>query len=1218
MYLKKLQIQGFKSFADKTELQFGSGMTVIAGPNGSGKSNVTDAIRWVLGEQAASSLRARKAEDIIWVGSERKRPAGFAEVTLTFNNASRWLPSDYTDVAITRRVHRDGQSDYLLNKRKVRLSDLHDLLAKAQVRQGSYSYLSQGLVDKVLSLKPDQRRALIEEAADLHSSRSKLKLSERRLKETRDNLGHARAQVREIEPRIRSLKRQSKRAERYRTIKTALDSALHEYFFFGLRKYSSTVDTLKDTLSHAKKNTEVAQSEFSGLQTEYGQIRTALELARSESAVAKQDEQQKREIVMQYEQDIALLEQRIELSRQRKNDVSERLSSEKEFSYQFSANDVDTDIFNERELLASSHVEQRRNNLTEADRAVRDTLQNLAELEARRNRHLSDLDSLKSTLGTTRDAQTANIESIKRDTDRREYLVEELNRMGLKIFSLQEEIAATGELITGSLNDIDKVQIRLAESRRATEEGAANLVGSNALIGELEERISFLQNLMDESTLLADSLKFLESSSDPMVVDVISRLIEVPEEYRTAVDSWLGTKLGAIVVSSRDGLERIVASQSISGASGLMFYSNEDSAVDTHQEDLARPNEPQLVDQISLHSEMSGLLRSLFADVYIVADIKAGLRISELGFSAVMTDGTVFSADKGVKTPDNTEEHLSLVVGVTESLSKLAKEKEINLVLQNVLTEARSISDQLELDLRDSKAVHLSISAEKEILVDKLVNLEKERADTSSELNILETSIATSEARHFEESELLASIKDTEALTRSLDAEIADMNFRVKIITDERDSAAAEFESSSSELAAIIAERNLQERQVAEREMERQNRIALMQDLELQLGQLDSSEKELILDLESSKDKLRSQKRLFIQVKESIAPIETRVSDLSEKEAALESSRAKSESELRDTESRMRDLQFDLEKQEDQLERIRNEMREEEVSLDTLVQPILQNLTEQESDNKFSEAQIMVRESRSQLRSLGPVNIDALDELEEINERYEFLTLEMEDLESALTELRAVIKDLKSEIQRSFIETFEQVNHHFKEYFVRFFGGGYAELKLVTSEPTAVSESDAESTDVEKDSSLLESGHAETPSTGEGVLGGDLSLLPNDKEAGVEIYAQPPGKKVTRLAALSGGERSLTSVALLFALLAVNPSPIVVLDEVDAALDESNIGRFITTVRDFTENTQFLVVSHSRLTIEAADSIYGVSMGNDSASQVLSMQISETNEQNAA
>ena len=211
-----------------------------------------------------------------------------------------------------------------------------------------------------------------------------------------------------------------------------------------------------------------------------------------------------------------------------------------------------------------------------------------------------------------------------------------------------------------------------------------------------------------------------------------------------------------------------------------------------------------------------------------------------------------------------------------------------------------------------------------------------------------------------------------------------------------------------------------------------------------------------------------------------------------------------------------------------------------------------------------------------------------------------------------------MIKDLKSEIQRSFIETFEQVNHHFKEYFVRFFGGGYAELKLVTSEPTAVSESDAESTDVEKDSSLLESGHAETPSTGEGVLGGDLSLLPNDKEAGVEIYAQPPGKKVTRLAALSGGERSLTSVALLFALLAVNPSPIVVLDEVDAALDESNIGRFITTVRDFTENTQFLVVSHSRLTIEAADSIYGVSMGNDSASQVLSMQISETNEQNAA
>lgn len=284
-------------------------------------------------------------------------------------------------------------------------------------------------------------------------------------------------------------------------------------------------------------------------------------------------------------------------------------------------------------------------------------------------------------------------------------------------------------------------------------------------------------------------------------------------------------------------------------------------------------------------------------------------------------------------------------------------------------------------------------------------------------------------------------------------------------------------------------------------------------------------------------------------------------------------------------------------------------MEAEEFTEDMLNQPALIAYEGKTPHEVFMSAEEQVSITRSKLRSLGPVNIDALDEYQEIFERHEFLTAQISDLERAQTDVRAIIRDLRTEIRTAFVETFEQVDMHFREYFTRFFGGGRAELKLVQPERSDVN------TEMEENE---ETSDTTEETEGAGVLSGDNSLVPVDGEAGVEIYAQPPDKRITRLAALSGGERSLTSVALLFALLSVNPSPIVVLDEVDAALDETNIGRFVQTVRDFTGDTQFIVVSHSRITIEAADSIYGISMGPDSMSQVLSIQLGHADAQSAA
>ena len=1214
MHLKQLQIQGFKSFADRTTFEFGSGMTVIAGPNGSGKSNVTDAIRWVLGEQAASSLRAKKSDDVIWIGSDSKRPAGFAEATLTFNNTDRWLPSDYSDVAITRRVHRDGQSEYLLNKRKVRLTDLTELMAKADFRQGSYSYLSQGLVDKVLSLKPDQRRALIEEAADLHSARQRLRLSERRLKETRDNLGHARMQVRELEPRLRSLKRQTTRAEKYQDLRIILDKAFQEYFTIGLSESATTIKQASENATQLRMIHSSTRQRFDEAQKMYLGVRANLENTRTELASAEREERERREALLYLEQDMALAEQRLELFDQRRNDLEESLSHEPESHLSDDMPEVSDESLRLLVLTSRSELEQKKVALAEADRVTREVLRDLAEHEARRARVNSEYGELEARLLNVEAYEKKQTQDHLRNSSAAKSVAQSIDQLDIDLASQRSDFHEIQRSLESMTEQVKTSEDSFEVARMALSSKTSELSRLESDVISLERQIDLQELLVRSTGQMSEAVEFVSdvSKSDPSLwVDILSKLIDVPGRWQTAIEAWMGDKLTSIIFSDQESLRTVIDQANSEMDKNLLLYSRESALIN---ELLPPPDHVGVIgplqEVISTDDYMVNLMALICADTYLVSDFESGVLLSEMGYNAVTEAGEVFQSDGGIRlrSSTNPESYLSLVTALSNSVSLLEDTRKF--------VVARSL-DQSKLEvelasetsaLTDSKEQVLKLAENKEGIALEISRLEKEQLGLNAERTLLLSQLENSEPKN-ESIAIKQSIQERTAEIIEIDNEIQQIRDRALSVNAERDTVAREFEEATAQLAAADADQRAQEQLRVQRETDRLHRLESRAQSVKSLKSLEDATEELTLDMTQLRDKISSQRVSLAEAKAVIMPMEARALTLTNDESMLQANRAELEVELRENESKLLNSEHELNRLEESGQRLIKELEAEEFTADMFSQPALVDYGGKSPKEVFANAEEQVNQARSKLRSLGPVNIDALEEYQEILERYEFLTGQIVDLEQAQSDVRSIIRDLREEIRTAFVETFEQVNMHFREYFTRFFGGGRAELKLVQPEKPALNSELSE--EVEPDE--VSEGDA-----GVGVLGGDNSLLPADGEAGVEIYAQPPDKRITRLAALSGGERSLTSVALLFALLSVNPSPIVVLDEVDAALDEANIERFVQTVRDFTGETQFIVVSHSRITIEAADSIYGISMGSDSTSQVLSIQLGHPDAQSAA
>lgn len=1224
MYLRRLEVHGFKAFADRQRFEFGPGMTVIAGPNGSGKSNVADAIRWALGEQSNRQIRARKTEDVIFSGSEKRRQMGMAEVTLILDNSEGWMPIEFAEVSVTRRAHRSGENEYLINGQQVRLADVVDLFRRAQVGQNSYAHMSQGLVDEVLALKPQDRRELIEEAADLRRHRHQLTLSERRLVETRDNLGHVRMLIREVEPRIRALQRQSKRAARYQELAAELSDALEVYFEHELRDSQESRtgaqadhDQKAQAFAEARDGLAKIESRLGELTTVVTERRTALEaLQRKERELAEEG--------LRLEQAVALAQQRLELLAERRTELEAAMAQadvpeDESGSFDSLLAGLDARVTAEQTRLA-----REREALTSADEATRSVLRDLSEAEARRARLEAEREDLVRRIEEehARIARRAS-EKAEAQAALEALQVEAIDqRRTLEAHALEAEARTEAARMTRE---------RRESAERRLEEAQKDLQASQQALREAEDRVRALKERQSLIEMLQESLPsatggaqaLLEAKGRPVegaedgeahplagVLDAVARLIRVPEGMESAIEAALAEHLSAIVVEQYDDAVAALQYLRDEGAGTATVYP---LATMEQRFPLNLFNERGVIGIASrlvrCEQKFRPLVDTLLGRTIVVEDMRVAEAMITRGLGSVVTrdgvllkpGGSLYGGRAGSMSErfslERELEALPAQVAEAEAAlapaqAKVEHHQAIVADVRDAVTAARKTVDEAEESRRQHERGRTAI--------------ERRQAEVDSEIRAVSRRLEDDPADAGRAAELQERA-GTAAITISEVAErIVALRDRSTAVGTERDTVAERVTEATQALAAVEAERRSLVAQREERIAARKQALAQLQERRTSLENIAREQQDLELTLRDRRERQANLRTERTDVQAQIGPAHALTAELTEEERGLAASRGDAQRALLTAEREMLETENRLRREAERVQTLQREIVEEGMQVldDGTVRPVPKaagaegtesaesdavalngDRDDEEEEGSEALAAVAVRggadvnvvelrqritELRGDIRALGPVNVEAVEELTTEQERFDFLTEQVADLEGAEAELREAIRDLKKLIRERFVETFHVVNERFASYFTRFFGGGQAELRLVESDP-------------------------DDP----------------DSEPGVDIFAQPPGKRNANMTVLSGGERSMTSVALLFALLSVNPAPMVVLDEVDAALDEANVGRFVDTLLELRDRSQFVVISHNRRTIEAGDAIYGVSMGEDSTSQVLSLRLAD-------
>jgi len=1202
MYLKRLTLQGFKSFPSRTLLEFGPGITAIVGPNGSGKSNVADAIRWVLGEQNVRLLRARRLEDVIFAGTSKRPAVGMAEVLLTLDNEDRWLPVEFAEVEIGRRLYRSGDSEYLLNGSRVRLRDVQELLQKGEVGQNSYTIMAQGLVDEVLSLTPLERRAFIDEAADVKRFRLRIKEAQDRLAATRENLERVELILEELRPRLEQLRRQADRAQEHARLSAELLELLRAYYEHLWNEAQNGLVRSRAALDQFVAEEAEAEERVRRLRE---QLRTiAEEIARRREAIARRDQAhtELESRLAQAEQELALERERHGMLAARREELRHELEALEAERLSLTSSGVED---TRRELALAEEVEERRAALRAAREALEIAEREYAAVRARL-RELQDALQADDRRHGAADADIeqaqARLAELDREEEaalaRRKQLLVELIGYGRRFRDLRVALAAAEESLVRAREETEALRARLSrveeEVRTYEAEGGRELRELDRLEGRLEalERVQAENEGIAQGTRAAlvmgqaliegvEPGSLGEPPEVPGVIGLLARQLRVPAGLEAAINAALEHRLHAIVIERLDDALLAVRLLAERGAGRAQFLPL-DSVRHVYPLNLQRERGVVGVAAKLVRCEpaVRPLVDTLLGRVIVVEDVATALRILRRGLGAVVTlDGTFFEpvgpVTGGVASDDSILVRQRELEELPQRIEALRERTE---AIQQQLARARESVRQLAAQLREAEGryeervreleqARASLEAERERLHRlrrELQAVASRRGDIARERAALERRIAQAEqaaraaaerreARLTELKELEAELAQATARREASLAAVSEASSRLAAVEGEQ--RAIELMREQHEKARARIEEQLNARRLQARNLELETQVILERigALQRELETLRARREEAVLDVAPARDELVRLEHHERQVQEELAR---------EQERLLAAQRRRLEAEN------------EVARWEQRLGALREEMAREglEPASGGRVVPVGTNTDPTPPVHgagivDVEEARARIEELRRKIRRLGPVNQEAPEDLRETEERYQFLETQVADLRAAEEQLRNAIEELGAEIRARFQSTFERVDHAFGEYFRAFFGGGQARLVLTDPE--------------------------------------------NPAESGVDVEAQPPGKRINSLSALSGGERSLTAVALLFALLTANPAPFCVLDEVDAALDEANVGRFTSALRELAKRTQFLVITHNRRTVEAADAIYGVSMGPDGVSKVLSLRLSD-------
>jgi len=1199
MRLKRLTLSGYKTFASKTVFEFGEGITCIIGPNGSGKSNIADGIRWALGEQQFSLLRSKKTDDMIFAGSAKRPRAGMAEVLLTFDNSDGFFPIAFNEIEIGRRAYRDGSNEYLLNGNRVRLRDVSDLLAHSGLAERNYTVIGQGVVDEALAQKPEERRALFEEAAGITAYRDRREDALRKLEETHHNLERTRDILNEIAPRLKQLERQAERARQHRALAEDLDRLVRLWLGYQYGRVQRAIQATLLAQRAAQDAVAELTAQVSALETQAQALRASRQSLQAQLAELLPRRDAARQLAEAMGRDLAA-------ARARLTGLEEQVATA-----QHELDALDETIQRSVERLAeaaqglaeaqTAHL-ARQQDLQTAEQLSAERRQERAALEAQRAIAQQRLREAAERAQTARNA-TAVLRA-KQEALRSQ--LETLSQRAAELGAQREEalttlntlvMAAEREAIQANLFDAqyESAQQALELARADLEQAQAALAAAEA-----EERLSARFTLFaDMRALAARSPDELAAAAEqaglPTVCGVLASLIQIVPDDQKAVEAALGDLLNAVVLAPANpfegeaGLGHLRA-WLIEQATGRLTVvpmhalrlngqlEADDCALD---DQMRRQRAQPLREAIHAPDWLRPAVHLLAAHKFIVPDLGAARALSAhlpVGGLCVTRDGEVVHATgvlalpAGVRSPiilgaEAAALDLPDYEAIKANLERARQEHErTQKALQQARTELERSARSREGFARESQQRrNRAQDAQQKVnlLEESLASLAGDIAAAESQIVLLDQQIAEAEATL---SQHLSALADAQQALDAVEAGLRDQ------------SQGGWMESLSAAQAACAAARSaLRSAEALHREREaahaaacaqRDLRASRLADLKAQLDAAQAS----LARLSAQAAEAESGRR---EAEAAIAPLEREIAALEEHLRALEAQQHSAERMLRERELNLNTVNLELARHRDEQEALYRRALEElawDATGEDAAVPveegrayILASLPDVES--LPDDTEVRITQLRAQIKRLGAINHEAQAEYEALQERHQFLTAQCDDLEKASSALQQVIAELNGVMKDTFRQTFEAIAEAFQVTFKALFGGGQARLSLVN----------ADSLD----------------------------------ECGVEIYAQPPGKRPQSLALLSGGERSLTAAALLFAILRVKPTPLCVLDEVDAALDESNVGRFRAMLEALSDRTQFIVITHNRGTVEAASTIYGISMGADGASTALSLRLDD-------
>lgn len=1179
MFLKRLDVMGFKSFAERISIDFVEGVTAVVGPNGSGKSNVTDAIRWVLGEQSAKSLRGAKMEDIIFAGSDSRKSLNFAEVTLTLNNENQFLPLDYQEVSVTRRVFRSGESEFFINKQNCRLKDIVDLFMDSGLGREAFSIISQGKVEEILSSKAEERRTIFEEAAGVLKYKTRKKKAEQKLIETRDNLNRVQDILHELEGQVEPLKIQASMAKDYLKKKEELQQ-------YEVALTVHEIEVLHGKWQELSKQNEEHINQEMKMSTELQQKEAVIEQLRDRVTALDESVSDLQDVLIITTQELEKLEgKRSVLQERKKNATQSKQQLEQtivEAQKQIKQLQTERSLQLQKLEEIQATVKELKKQLGEKEMSLASFSEDLElEIESLKSDYIDLLNKQAAANNEMRMVQQQleqiNARSIKLDSEnegllsKRTSITSEKETLIARLQSIKDRIEETAGQLFERKTSFEKLQDKYKNEE-------TKLYQAYQYVQQVQSRIEMLKGMEDEYAGFFQGVKeVLKAPNLQGVEGAVAELISVPREYNLAIETALGAAMQHVVVDTEENARKAIQFLKINSfgrATFLPMTVMKERNIASAQLQLVmhHPSFIGVASQLVRYdSKYAAIVANLLGTVIITSELKGANELAQklhYKYRIVTLEGDVVNPGGSMTGGATKGKNYSL-------LSRKGELEELTLKLPQMEEKTEQLEKQVK-QLKESIQQHnhsyeqLRMDSEQLRIQEESVKGELREVETNERnVNDRLALYDLDQSSYIEEKlQKERRLTDLEQLLDEYAKQLEESKVRIDELTNRK-------QAQQSSISAVTTELNdLKIQFAAKREQQQhvqETYDRLLKDLEdWQRKEKDASEdRELLFsDMESNtsgEQQLEELAKTKLQDKnETIHLIAVRREERNQLHLRLEDE----ERELKELKRLYKGYVETMKDEEVKINRL-------DVELENRLQHLQQEylLSFEEAKEQYTlqdspeETTKKVKLIKMAIEDLGTINLGAIDEYERVYERYTFLTEQKADLQEAKETLFQVIDEMDEEMKRRFKETFDGISNEFEAVFQQLFGGGRAELKLTNPD----------------------------------------DLL----NTGVDIIAQPPGKKLQNLGLLSGGERALTAIALLFSILIVRPVPFCVLDEVEAALDEANVHRFSQYLKKFSSQTQFIVITHRKGTMESADVLYGITMQESGVSKLVSVRLED-------